>query len=198
MTINESDALQDSPQQTARGVGVLANLCSLVAMLGSWWAFSAPRGLEILLILLGFLLLWSVILLLWLSRLVSYIRSSAGRSEKTPLAARLSWCVAPVLCAVTIVSVYLGLPLRVRFEASRAAMNSVVDDRRKGVPFNGPRWVGWYYVTEVANMEGEINQSIYVLLKPDLGFRHYAGTEGYPYGGTPLGGEWYTYAQFPT
>ena len=198
MTVNESDALQDSPHPTKRGVGLFTNVCALAAMLGSWWAFSAPHGLEIILILLGFLLVWAAIGLYWLKQLISYKRHGAARGAPTPLAARLSWCVAPVLCAVTMVSVYLRLPLRVRFEASRAAMNSLVDDQRKGVPFNGPRWVGWYYISEVANMEGEINQTIFVSLKPDLGFRHYAGTDGYPYGGTPLGGEWYTYAHFPT
>jgi hypothetical protein len=197
MTVHESDAIQDSPQQTRRGVGLLTNVLCVAAMLGAWWAFSAPRGLEIIFMLLGLLLVWSVIGLYWFTRLFSCLRSNAERQTKMPLAARVSWSLVPVLCAAMIVTVYLRLPLRVRFEASRAAMNSVLNDQRKGLPFNGPRWVGWYYVTEAGNTEA-VNYSIWISLESDVGFQHYSRADENPYGGIPLRDGWYTYAHFPT
>lgn len=72
-----------------------------------------------------------------------YTRGAGGEADGR----RWRWCVAP-LCAALLISIHVtAWPLRVRFEASRAALDSAARDfAASGQAGELPRWIGFYRV----------------------------------------------------
>lgn len=147
--------------------------------LGTIYATSAPGGHFTWLMLVG--VGWLLFGGCWLIVLGVVL---AGRGKLVTLRRNWPFCAVPPLIVVLVGSlVYVGAPVKMRFELSRASLDHFAKAVSQGTPPAKQNWIGLYPVEYLAGSRSEFR-----LMIEDTGFLTFHGLAWSPNGEPDIDG----------
>jgi hypothetical protein len=127
-----------------------------------------------------------------LPRLRRRLRTVRTRSEAW------RWAVAPACGALLASAMLTDWPLRLRFSLSQSAFHTAAGEYYASPSASGPRWVGWYQVTETAPRGAGLMFATHYARNEYLGFAYIADEPASPASGEilrPMAPPWYVYGR---